>query len=55
MIRKFPKVLAPCLKAGTIMVSLLSGYYHRAFAGVCSGPPGTYTCTGAVGEYLALT
>ena len=48
MIRKLPRALAPCLKAGTIMVSLLSGYYQRAFAGDCTSiGSGTYNCTDA--------
>ena len=47
MIGKHGKALTLCLKTGTLLVSLSSGY-GRAFAGSCiSLGPGSYTCSGA--------
>ena len=49
MIGKHGKALTLCLKTGTLLVSLSSGY-GRAFAGSCGPSPGGgfYTCSGAV-------
>ncbi len=45
MIPTCRKAIVPLLRASTLMVSMLSGYYHRAFAGTCTGAAGTYLCS----------
>lgn len=47
MIAKHRKILAPCLRASALALGVISGYYHRAFAGTCVGFGGVYTCSGA--------
>ncbi len=42
--RNHKKSLALCLKAGTLFVSLSSGYGRGAYATSCSGGGGTYSC-----------
>lgn len=43
---KCQKVLGPIFKTGALVAGLVSGYYHRVFAGTCSGAAGTYLCSG---------
>ena len=40
------KVLGPLFKTGALVAGLVSGYYHRVFAGSCTNVAGTYVCSG---------
>ena len=43
---KCQKVLQPIFRTSALVAGLVSGYYHRVFAGTCSGAAGTYLCSG---------
>ncbi len=57
MIRTCRKAILPLFRAGALVAGMITGYYHRVFAGSCFGGPDTYFCSGgaAAGSDLTLT